>query len=94
MGVEGFQPGAKNGDFCSQVVDRGEKGAEEGDHRDLTEGNPLDVGFVDYGKQVGGEVVGVSSCAGDEVDEGLNHLILGGGGHPKKGVRPKRGAEM
>ena len=92
--VEGFQPGAKDGDLCPQVVDGGKEGAKQGNHRHLPEGNPIDVGFVVYREQVGRQVRGMAPSAGNEVDEGLNHLIFGGGGHPLKGVRPKRGAEM
>ena len=74
-------------------MDGGEKVTEEGDHRHLTEGNLLDLGFIDYGEQVGQEIRGVSPGAGNEVDEGLNYLIFGGGGLPETGVKPKRGAE-
>ena len=85
MCVEGFDPGAKDSYLCPQVVDGGEKGAEERNHCRLTEGNSLDVGYIDRRQQIKRKVWGVIPGTGDEVDEGLDYLIFGGGGHPERG---------
>ena len=56
MDVEGLKPGAEYGDLRPELVDRGEQGTEEWDHRGFTKRNPLDVRSVDDREQVGWQV--------------------------------------
>ena len=84
MRVEGLETGAQDGDFRPQVLEGCDEATEEWDHCHLTEGNPVDICFIDYGEQRERQVLGVPPGAGNEVDEGLNYLIFSGGGHSQK----------